>query len=133
MTLLPVNNGIPSLIPVQQEVSRQVTRKDQSGSDAGIFKHELESRVSPKVKGLTFSRHAQKRLDMRGIVMTPDGINRVEQAVEKLAEKGGRDSLIMAGALALVVNVPSRTVVTVMTRDSMQEQVVTNIDSAVFA
>jgi hypothetical protein len=39
----------------------------------------------------------------------------------------------MAGPLAMVVNVASRTVITVMNQDSMQESVVTNIDSAVFA
>jgi flagellar operon protein len=70
---------------------------------------------------------------MRGISFTPQGLERIKQAVAKAGEKGSRDAVVMAGALALVVNVPSRTVVTVMQRDSMQASVITNIDSAVFA
>jgi flagellar operon protein len=70
---------------------------------------------------------------MRGIQFTPQGLQRIEQAVDRAAEKGSRDALVVAGGLALVVSVENRTVVTVMSRDAMQESVVTNIDSAVFA
>jgi flagellar operon protein len=70
---------------------------------------------------------------MRGISFTPDGINRISTAIDKAASKGSRDTLVLAGELSLVVNVPSRTVVTVMGREDMNESIVTNIDSTVFA
>jgi flagellar operon protein len=133
MSVFPINPGTPPPAPIQtQSVATSVSRtKEQVNPD--IFRRELDARIAPSTPQLSFSRHAQKRLDMRGISFTPDGLDRIEQAVDKAADKGGRETLIMAGGLALVVNVPSRTVVTVMNRDSMQESVVTNIDSAVFA
>jgi len=51
--------------------------------------------------------------------------------VESVAQKGGRESLIMLGDAALVVSVRNRTVITAMDRASMQGNVFTNIDSAV--
>lgn len=133
MSVFPVNPASLPIAPVQtQTVSTSVARTREQ-ADPDSFRRELDSRISPPTPSLTFSRHAQKRLDMRGISFTPDGLQRISQAVDKAADKGGKDSLVMAGGLALVVNVPSRTVVTVMNKDSMQESVVTNIDSAVFA
>jgi flagellar operon protein len=99
--------------------------------DPTAFRRELDSRIRPE--GLTFSRHAQKRLEMRGISLTPQGMQRIEQAVSKAEEKGSRDALVVAGGLSLVVSVTNRTVVTVMTQENMDESVITNIDSAVFA
>jgi flagellar operon protein len=130
--VLPINPGTPPLAPVQSQPVSAPSRQ-KTYIDPGLFQRELDTRISPSAPSLNFSRHAQKRLDMRGISFTPDGLKRIDNAVSKAAEKGGRDALVMAGELALVVNVPSRTVVTVMNRDSMQESVVTNIDSAVFA
>jgi flagellar operon protein len=133
MSVFPINPGTPPPAPAQINSTSKVIDRSRPTFDPGAFQRELNARISPAATSLTFSRHAQKRLDMRGISFTRDGLNRIEQAVDKASEKGGRDALVMAGELALVVNVPSRTVVTVMNRDSMQESVVTNIDSAVFA
>ena len=133
MTVFPINPGTPPPVPVQTNSTSPVLDRQRQVIDPGLFRRELDARIAPTPSRLTFSRHAQKRLDMRGISFTPDGLDRIEQAVNKASEKGGRDALVMAGELALVVNVPSRTVVTVMNKDSMQESVVTNIDSAVFA
>jgi flagellar operon protein len=133
MVVLPVNPGTPPPVPVSGNVASPAGVRTRTAVDPDLFRREFDSRIAPAPASLTFSRHAQKRLDMRGISFTPDGLKRIEQAVDKAAEKGGRDALVMAGPLALVVNIPNRTVVTVMNRDSMQEAVVTNIDSAVFA
>jgi len=128
MVILPINPLTAQ--PVSQNAS---TLNQKSNVEAGAFRRELNSRLGTEFPGITFSRHAQKRLDMRGIMFTPDGIRRIEQAVEKARLKGSKDALVVAGGLALVVNVPSRTVVTVMNQESMRESVITNIDSAVFA
>ena len=133
MTVFPVTPGTPPLTPISPVGRAQVTERVRQTADPGAFVRELDARINPEPPSLDFSRHAQKRLDMRGISFTPQGLERIKQAVAKAGEKGSRDAVVMAGALALVVNVPSRTVVTVMQRDSMQESVITNIDSAVFA
>lgn len=131
MTVLPIHPGTPPPAPVGTEPARPTTAKPRVAPEQDAFRRELDGRVRPS--RLTFSRHALKRLDMRGISFTPQGLERIEGAVDRAAEKGSRDALIVAGGLSLVVNIPNRTVVTVMSRDAMRESVVTNIDSAVFA
>ncbi|MCP4646027.1 MAG: hypothetical protein GY851_36625 [bacterium] len=89
---------------------------------------EKELRASPSVR---FSAHALQRLDDRGIRLTAADAARVDRAVDEAAAKGGRESLLLMDRLALVVNVPNRTVITVMPQDGTGDAVFTNIDSAV--
>lgn len=81
---------------------------------------------------LKFSQHAEQRLEQRGIVLTADQLNRISGAVEKAAAKGAKDSLVLFRDIAMIVNVPNRTVVTAIDGSSMNEHVFTQIDSAVF-
>ena len=83
--------------------------------------------------GLHFSKHAQKRLEQRGIDMDGARMARLEQAVGQAAAKGSRESLILLDEMALVVSVQNRTVVTAMDQQAGKEQVFTNIDSVVIA
>lgn len=73
------------------------------------------------------SAHARMRLKERGLELTEGDISRIRGAIDVLAAKGGRDSLVLMGDTALIVNVPNRTVVTAMDTGN----VYTNIDSAV--
>jgi len=77
------------------------------------------------------SQHAQERLKSRGITLSETDMKSLSAAVDSVAQKGGKDSLIMMNNAALVVNVKNRTVVTAMDRQGMQGNVFTNIDSAV--
>jgi flagellar operon protein len=56
---------------------------------------------------------------------------RIEGAVQKAAAKGSKDALILSGDKALIVSVKNNTVVTVMDRAAMKDNVFTNIDSTV--
>lgn len=82
---------------------------------------------------LKFSQHAQSRMASRGIEFGPEQLVRVENAVAQLQAKGGRDSLVMLDQTAMVVSVKNSTVVTVVDRNSLQNNVFTNIDSAIIA
>lgn len=82
---------------------------------------------------LHFSRHAQKRLEQRGIDLDGVRLARLEHAVGQAAAKGARESLILLDEMALVVSVQNRTVVTAMDQQAGKEQVFTNIDSVVIA
>ena len=68
-----------------------------------------------------------------GLDLNPARLERLEQAVERAADKGSRDSLILLDELALVVSVQQRTVVTAMDETASKEHVFTNIDSVVIA
>lgn len=80
-----------------------------------------------------FSRHAQRRLEARHIALDEDETSRLRQAFDALARKGGRQSLVMLDRVALVVNVPSGTVVTAMAPGERKEAVFTQIDSVAIA
>lgn len=80
---------------------------------------------------LKFSFHAQQRLMQRGIELKPEQLTKIVNAVEQAAAKGAKDSLVLYQDIAMIVNVPNRTVVTAMDGNSMQEHVFTQIDSAV--
>lgn len=114
--------------PVQPQQSRQsgqVQNRPQAGSN---FAETLA-----QVDGLRFSNHAQKRLDDRSINMPEDGIQRLNQAVEKAKARGGKESLILMDDLAFIVNVKDRVVVTTMDAKQRGQGVFTQIDSVVFA
>ncbi len=82
-------------------------------------------------QGLKFSQHAQERLAARGISLNDADLQKLEGAVNSVAQKGGKDSLIMMGDAAFVVSVSNRTVVTAVDRAGLQGNVFTKIDSAV--
>ena len=84
-------------------------------------------------KDVTFSAHASERLARRGISLTEDDKRRLSEAVSAVQEKGGRNSLVLMGNTALIVNVPNRTVVTALGAGTASERVITNIDSAVIS
>jgi flagellar operon protein len=104
---------------------KPAVRLPGEGSFSGILQQEL--------KNLKFSRHAQQRLETRQIELNEKDLSTLEHAVDRAAQKGGQDSLILLRDLAFIVNVPNRTVVTAMDGDTLRENVFTNIDSAVIA
>ncbi|HIJ82476.1 MAG TPA: flagellar protein [Desulfuromonadales bacterium] len=82
-------------------------------------------------EGVKFSQHAQERLKARNISFSASDLASLEGAVSSVAQKGGKESLVMMGDAALVVSVKNRTVVTALDRNQMKGNVFTNIDSAV--
>lgn len=80
-----------------------------------------------------FSSHALQRIEKRAIPLDNGSLARLASGVDRAAAKGSRSSLVLVNDTAFVVAVPSRTVVTAVDRESMRDQVFTNIDSAVIA
>jgi len=92
------------------------------------FARILDEKFSPRT--IKFSQHAMERLRARGITLSESDIRSLAGAMESVAKKGGKESLIMQGDTAFVVNVANRTVITAMDRKSMIGSIITNIDSA---
>lgn len=82
-------------------------------------------------QGVKFSQHAQDRLRARNITFSATDLANLEGAVNNVAQKGGKESLVMMGDSALVVSIKNRTVVTALDKSQMRGNVFTNIDSAV--
>ncbi len=84
-----------------------------------------------KLEGIKFSNHAVDRMRTRGISYGPDDIAKINDAVGRAAAKGSKDSLILMNDSALIVSVKNNTVVTVMDKNALKENVFTNIDSTI--
>lgn len=84
-------------------------------------------------QGVRFSRHAAARLESRGITLGDEEREELEDAIDQLAERGARESLVLMRDRAYVVGVPRRTVITVLDREEALGQVFTNIDSTFVA
>lgn len=114
--------------PVQPTSRSSQTTDKKTGK---IGSESTFAKVLDQAQGVKFSQHAQERLKSRNISFSNEELQQLEGAVNRVAQKGGRDSLVMLGDAALVVSVKNRTVVTAMDRSQMKGNIFTNIDSAV--
>ncbi len=80
---------------------------------------------------LKFSNHAMDRIRQRGLSFTKAEMTQLQDALSKAQSKGSKDSLIIMDDKALIVSVKDKTVVTVMGKDQLKENVFTNIDSTI--
>lgn len=117
--------------PIQPgRFERPQQQKTVSGQTSNSpFAQVLDQKLP--AQAVKFSQHAQDRLKARNINFTANDLANLEGAVNSVAQKGGKESLVMMGDSALVVSIKNRTVVTAMDRSQMKGNVFTNIDSAV--
>lgn len=100
--------------------------KPTESTFAGLMQQEIH-----KETGVHFSKHAEMRIQQRGIEVSADMMNSLNQAVAKAREKGAKDTVVIGAQGAFIVNVPNNIVVTTMTEQEMKNNIFTNIDSAV--
>lgn len=133
---------LDSLIPNQPTKS-----KDPLAGTGPSFKETLADTLKPatgataanlggmnsvKTPGsVKFSNHAIERMQTRGISYSPEDLAKLSDAVGRAAAKGSKDSLILMKDSALIVSVKNNTVVTVMDKNALKENVFTNIDSTI--
>lgn len=102
-------------------------------AQAPSFAEALRQAEQARNRVVKFSAHAQTRLQSRQIALGPAEIERIEGAVHKAATKGARESLVLLDETAFVVSIANRTVITVVDKEHLKQNVFTNIDSAVIA
>ncbi len=129
--LLPETPPLNTKHPAQRPAN---TKEGQASfQDLLRARQGLATDPLPSTQALKFSAHAQSRLQSRQIAMEGAQMNRLEDAVQRAADKGSRDALVLMDDLAMVVSVKNRTVITVVDKESLKQNVFTNIDSAVIA
>jgi flagellar operon protein len=122
--------GSASLPSVIRESGGTVPQRAQETADGLAFNQILQQQIAGSVR---FSAHAQQRLAQASVQLGPQDMSRLEAAVDKAGQKGGKDSLILLDDLAFVVSVKNRTVITAVGADRMADNVFTKIDSVVIA
>ena len=132
----------PRSLPIEQTSARPEANKAASTGNAGSasFAELLRARQgltqqqgTQDAQAVRFSAHAQTRLNSRRISLDAEHLDRLQGAVQRAAGKGSRDALVLMDDLAMVVSITNRTVVTVVDKDNLKQNVFTNIDSAVIA
>lgn len=145
-----VNTNLNSLQGVGPIGSNSPTGRVDSNPKSGLsrdiggpsFKDvlgaQIGSAVAPTLPGavngassLKFSNHAVDRMRSRGISFDQEVMSKIENAVSKAAQKGAKETLLLTDESALIVSVKNNTVVTVMDKASLKDNVFTNIDSTV--
>jgi flagellar operon protein len=119
----PIRNAkITELI--QNRPTGGTIQRPQGPVDKSAFQAILQDQL--KVSG-----HAATRIQSRNIDLDGAQWKRVLDGVQKAADKGSKESLVMVDDVALVVSVKNRTVITAVDQAGLKDQVFTNIDSAV--
>ena len=144
MSVIDHLHGVNPLLPSQSDVGGVQNDVVPGGDD---FSSQLDVLIQGAEKSSTapadalegeepsaqpelqFSRHATARLESRGITLDPSQLTQLNQAVDRLADKGAKESLVLLDEHAFVVGVPKRTVITAMTRNEAMGNIFTQIDS----
>lgn len=141
-SLSRIENLIPKA-PSEIKKSLNAEALDQLGKETS-FEETLAKAAAPEglqkpqsakpvdlKSTIKFSNHAIERMQTRGISYNPERLQKLDDAIKKAAAKGSKDTLVLMDDSALIVSVKNNTVVTVMDKNSLKENVFTNIDSTV--
>jgi flagellar operon protein len=115
--LIPIGNHNNSA----QKTTNTGTQAKASFAD--IFAKETEK--------VTFSHHALERMQSRNLQLSEQDLTKLNTAMDRIAQKGAKESLVYLNNIAFVVSVANKTVITAMDGTSAKENIFTNIDSAV--
>lgn len=117
--------------PQTQRVQRPSQGADfQAALDALLHDADAPATApAPKPTDVSFSRHAARRLESRGIELSDQDLARISGAMDQLDAKGARESLLLMDDNAFIVGVPKRVVITALTRDEAMGNIFTGIDS----
>ena len=131
--MVPKPISIPKVNP---SIPGAPTPADKAKEFGQVLDNAIQAsqiRTEKKETGISFSKHALKRLKERNINLDVNRLEKIGGAIDKVAEKGSKESLVISNDAAFIVNVPKRKVITALDKMQMQENVFTKIDSTVIA
>ena len=129
-----LNNSFMSIEQVKDAYFNKANEKSTSdlNTQKDDFRRILENVRDKSVSDskVTFSKHANERLESRNISLSDDQIDRLNKGVLQAKEKSINESLVMMDNIAFIVNVKNNTVITAMEQEE-ESNAFTNIDGAV--
>lgn len=125
-----VING--SIYPVCQDLNiAENKNKVNNNLGKSSFKNILKSEVNKGNSEFVISNHAAQRLKDRNISLNASDMEKINEGINKAAQKGCCDSAILYKDSMLIANIKNRTIITAINKDSSKENVFTNIDSVI--
>jgi flagellar operon protein len=129
MQVSVIYNNKP-IIPIGKPVLPSKPAENKNTDKSTSFDIVLQQELSRQSE-VKFSKHAAERLQKRNIELTKDDLSKLNEAVNKAAEKGIKETLIIMGNSAFIANVKNRMIITAAAEDNLKDSVFTNIDGAV--
>lgn len=124
-----ININRPIIPVIKPNIAPTTTQPPKVSPGTGfdsILQQEINSKTEVK-----FSKHALERLQSRNIKLSKEDLTKINDAVNKAAEKGVKEALIIMGNTALVTSIKNKTVITAATEENLKNNVFTNIDGTV--
>lgn len=113
---------------------KTTTVNEQSTAFSELLRQRMENVGSVPTANnneIEFSKHAQQRVEERGIEISSELLTQLKNSVQKAQEKGAKNILAFDAERAFIINVVQNRVITAISQDEMQGNVFTNIDGAV--
>jgi flagellar operon protein len=126
---MKINNELHQILKSNKNADKKSVVEDK---DKDLFKSLLKETNEKADTQILISKHAQKRLEQRDIKIDNEEYLKILSASQKLRSKGSKESLIVTDKAAYIMDINKNTLVTVMTKKGMNENIVTNIDSTIF-
>lgn len=111
--------------------SKQSIGNQNSNNNSKTFNSVLGNLINESEKEIKFSKHAMERMESRNIQLTDMDIKRLNSAFDKAEIKGVKDALILMDNQAFIASIKNKTVITAVEKETMEENIFTNIDGAV--
>lgn len=116
--------------PIIQRSTLEQRPVEQKKSTSSKFQQLLQSEITQQTK-VKMSKHAETRIQQRGISITHALLNKLEKAVNQAQVKGVKEALVLTNEAAFVVSTKNHLVITALDRKSASEHVFTNIDGTI--
>ncbi|WP_096189122.1 TIGR02530 family flagellar biosynthesis protein [Evansella halocellulosilytica] len=116
---------------LQQPLPKPAIKSTNKQSKPSVSFQKLLNESLDHKNDLKISKHAEKRLQDRGIDIRPETWEEIHDKVKAAKDKGVVDSLVVTNSAALIVSAKNETVITAMDREEAETQVFTNINGAI--
>jgi flagellar operon protein len=110
--------------------THQLRSSKPNNQNANKFSQHLKNAIEMDSK-LTISKHANERMLQRGITISENRWQQIENKVQEAKKMGVKESLILLDDAALIVSARNNTVITAMDRHEAATQIFTNINGTI--
>lgn len=116
---------------VEQSAQKTHAAPQGQGTFGDLLRQRIETVGTSEGGSVALSKHAQMRVEERGIEVTGDVMARLNDSVMRAQAKGAKNILVFDATRAFIVDVSQNRVITAISQDEMKDNVFTNIDGAV--
>lgn len=118
-------------IPPLQEIGQKQKNNPKVSKNENSFQDILKQQVRKSSEGIKISSHANRRLVERNIHLTNRDLKALSEAMDRVDQKGAKESLMLYKDIAFIASIKNRTLITAMDPQNSKESIFTNIDSAI--